>query len=337
MKNFRSIYPIAVALTLATACMTSCSDNEDYDFPGDPRNKVFNMDQSASFSIINSPMVSSTTTDFDISIPVKCTKVAKSDINVTFGIDNSLIDAYNEEHGTSYVALPSEALIIDKESVIIPQGQRTAEHPFHASLTTEKSVLATFDSDYGYLIPVRMTGITGNEAQMSSNLVPVSYFILTKTDDNILHKATETAIKGTRVADQSGWTATTNATMNGDAISCILDGDASTYKSFQNRDTDMVIDIDMGKQYTFDALTVYWGMIWSGKEYNYGQLSTFTSFEFSNDATNWYNLGNFTLGDSNMVMVFRAPISARYIRLTVQKRGAAAASLQIGSFNIYAL
>ena len=70
------------------------------------------------------------------------------------------------------------------------------------------------------------------------------------------HEATQYTGTGTLVADQTGWTATTNGTVQSwyEPIEVIFDGNYETYCSISNRSGELLLDIYMGKAYSFDSI-----------------------------------------------------------------------------------
>lgn len=337
MKTYKSLFIIG-ALALA-AGITSCSDDEEYDFPGTTTNFVYQKDGSSSFKIIQTPI--STISTVDVQIPVQCTKKAQSDIKVTFGIDNSLIEAYNTEHGTNYVALPENVLVIENETVTIPSGEMKAETTVNIKTTDDESVLNQLSSENDYLVPIVRKSVTGSNAVPSEQVNPVTYIVMTVVHDNVHHGAGKDDIKGTMVADQSGWSATVNegTSVSGNILN-IFDGNMTTTATMQNRSQDGIdLTVDMGKSYTFDALTIYYGYSysWGGQtqEYVYGQLTSDLEITTSIDGQKWTKVGLMENGDSNEVMVFYAPITARYIK--VHKPYSYYARFYCGVFNVYAL
>lgn len=83
-----------------------------------------------------------------------------------------------------------------------------------------------------------------------------SFLTITVTEDNMNHEATQYTGTGTLVADQTGWTATTNGTVQSwyEPIEVIFDGNYETYCSISNRSGELLLDIDMGKAYSFDSI-----------------------------------------------------------------------------------
>ena len=69
-----------------------------------------------------------------------------------------------------------------------------------------------------------------------------SFLTITVTEDNMNHEATQYTGTGTLVADQTGWTATTNGTVQSwyEPIEAIFDGNYETYCSISNRSGELL-------------------------------------------------------------------------------------------------
>ena len=202
-------------------------------------------------------------------------------------------------------------------------------------LSEDENILSTLRSQNGYLIPLCITTAQGGKAQASTNSYS-TYLTVTITEDNVNHDATVNDIKGTLVEDQSGWTATTNGTLSSyyDPITALFDHDLSTYSYISNNTTDLELDIDMGKPYTFDAITLYYGYSWGSTSYSYGQLSNGMTIYTSNDGKTWQSAGEIT-GSTSTFCAFYAPITTQYIRI-VKPRTSTRVTLYGGIFNVYA-
>lgn len=335
MKTYKSLF-IVGALALA-AGFTSCSDDEEYDFPGTNTNFVYQKDGSSSFKIIQTPI--STISTVDVQIPVQCTKKAQGDIKVTFGIDNSLIDAYNEEHNTEYVAIPENVLVIENQTVTIPAGEMKGDATVNIKTTDDETILNQLSDNNDYLVPIVRKSVEGSNAIPSEQVNPVTYIIMTVVHDNVHHGASASDSKGTMVADQSGWSASVNegTTVSGN-LNNLFDGNMTTTVTFQNRNngSPTELTVDMGKEYTFDALTLYYGYSYPGwGDYTYGQLTSDLEITTSTDGQKWTKVGIMENGDSDTIMVFYAPITARYIK--IHKPYSYYGRLYGGVFNVYAL
>ena len=113
-----------ILATMAIACtmaMSSCSDDEKYDVYGNPNNLVYANDCSGAFKLVQTP--AGAFGSLECSIPVKCNQKASGNITVNIAPDFSLVDAYNEKNGTSYLPLPQNAFTIENGSLVIPVGE----------------------------------------------------------------------------------------------------------------------------------------------------------------------------------------------------------------------
>lgn len=334
MKQFKYM---AIALAAMSLACASCSDDKDYDFPGDPYNRVYTADMSSKYKIIHTPAFS--ISNFDVKIPAKCNQKATGDIKVTFEVDNNLIAAYNEEHGTNFAALPAEALNLGKMTLTIPAGEMATADTLHLQLTDDADVLASLNSEYGYLLAVKMASVNGGGGTPSTNMCPVHYFEIGVTNDNIFHGATADDLKGTLVEDQSGWSATSNSeayygTMPD--LSRMFDGNFGNYCNMMNSAEDLTFTVDMGKTYTFDGIRMVYGYKSSWWTYEYDCIKSGWSFEKSDDGANFSGIGVVEDGDNGKLVAFYAPVTTRYIRVTVPNTGGYyGASAYVGEFNVY--
>lgn len=325
MRNIKYIY-YAAMLILCSMSLAACSDNDKaYDFPGDAYNRVYLQSKSSSYKIVQTPISTVSTLNFETSL--KCTQKASANIKATVEIDNSLIAAYNEANGTNYEAIPASALVIENATMNIPAGAMVAIDTLRITTTDDASILSTLRSENGYLIPLRLTTTEGGNSQVSTNVFS-DYLIATVTEDNINHDATTADITGTLVADQTGWSATTNATIYSSyqPLTYLFTTATSSYCYLYNTPT-INLDIDMGQSYTFDAIRL--------------QRSTATTvfasgmiIYTSNDGTTWVSAG--VLSKASTFCVFYAPITTRYIRITKSSGSTSNTTLYVSIFNVYA-
>lgn len=331
MENMKKIFYASV-LTLCCVSFTSCGDDETYDFPGDAYNRVYIQDKSNSYKIVQTPV--STISNIDFELAVKCTQKASGDIKATIEIDNSMIAAYNEENGTSYEEFPSSALVIENATMTIPTGTMASTDTLHITATDDEDVLATLTSENGYLIPLRISTTEGGNAQSSSNYYS-TYLTVTVTEDNVNHDATEDDITGTLVEDQTGWSASTNGRSSG-SLSNMFNGSMSSYtRLYLYTSDDLTLDVDMGQEYTFDAVTLYYGFSYGSASYEYGQFSDGMEIYISDDGETWELAGEVESSSSSKICVFYSPITTRYIRILKPSSGSYT-YIYAGIFNVYA-
>lgn len=327
---------MAGALALCSVGFTSCDDDDEYDFPGDASNRVYTPDQSQAFKIIQTPAGAIAAVECEI--PAKCRTYAAGDIKVKVEIDNSLIDAYNEENGTSFLELPSEAVVIETPVMTIPAGAMESADTTRISLTDDATILAGLTAAEGYLLPVRMTEVTGGGAMAATSQKSISYLTITVTNDAVNHGATLEDATGTPVADQSGWSLSGNVDCSDGYM--LFDGDAKQYTSFESEST-MELIVDMGKVYSFDAIEAKYAYGWGSWSYDYGSLSDGTDIAISTDGNTYQTMATIegTGYSGASYVVFYGSLTARYIKLTIpatESYWGSSASFECGYFNVYA-
>lgn len=322
MKSRKNLFYIGM-FALCTIGFAACDDEETYDVYGDPFNRVYISDNSKAYKIVQTPI--STVSNVDFKWPAKCSQKASGTIKATVVVDNSLIAAYNEEHGTVFEAMPAEAIVLENAEMTIPAGKMVVADTVHVKLTDDANVLSTLKSEKGYIIPLRLVSAEGPNTQLSTNMVSPSFLTVTVTEDNVNHEATEADITGTLVADQAGWSVNVlsgsgsnlNRWFDGNPQSTASISDWSNYKA--------AFTVDMGKSYAFGAIVAYRSTSWG--EYN--SISAGTKISTSDDGTNFKSAGEVT--GSSKFIVFYAPLTARYIRVET-----ASYSVNCGVFNVYA-
>lgn len=327
MKNRKNLFYIG-AFTICSLSLAACDKEDVYDVYGDPYNRVYTLDNSQAFKIVQTPI--STISNVDFKWPAKCSKKASDNIKVKVIVDNSLIADYNEEHGTEFEAMPTEALVLNNMEMTIPAGSMAVSDTAHVQLTDNADVLGTLKSEKGYIIPLRLESAEGGDSQLSTNMLKPTFVTVTVTEDNVNHDATEYTGTGTLVADQTGWSVTPINGSTGSNLQRWFDGNPKVYSSVFNRSTHKAsLIVDMGQSYTFDAIAAYRGTSWNDNLYLYASISSGAKISTSEDGENYKSAGEVT--GSSMYIVFYAPLTARYIKIETTSY-----SVNCGVFNVYA-
>lgn len=322
MKSRKNLFYIGM-FALCAIGFAACDDEETYDVYGDPFNRVYISDNSKAYKIVQTPI--STVSNVDFKWPAKCSQKASGTIKATVVVDNSLIAAYNEEHGTVFEAMPAEAIVLENAEMTIPAGKMVVADTVHVKLTDDANVLSTLKSEKGYIIPLRLVSAEGPNTQLSTNMVSPSFLTVTVTEDNVNHEATEADITGTLVADQAGWSVNV-LSGSGSNLDRWFDGNPQSTASISDwSNYKAAFTVDMGKSYAFGAIVAYRSTSWG--EYN--SISAGTKISTSDDGTNFKSAGEVT--GSSKFIVFYAPLTARYIRVET-----ASYSVNCGVFNVYA-
>lgn len=325
MKNIKNLFYIGT-FTICSLSLAACDKEDVYDVYGDPYNRVYTLDNSQAFKIVQTPI--STISNVDFKWPAKCSKKANENIKVKVIVDNSLIAAYNDEHGTEFEAMPTEALVLNNMEMTIPAGSMAVSDTAHVQLTDNADVLGTLKSEKGYIIPLRLESAEGGNSQLSTNMLKPTFITVTITEDNVNHDATEYAGTGTLVADQSGWSVTPINGASGSGLERWFNGNPKEYASIYDRTNYKAsFIVDMGQSYTFDAIAAYRGYSWG--DYLYASLNSGAKISISVDGENYTSAGELT--NSSMYIVFYAPLTARYIKIETTSY-----SVYCGVFNVYA-
>lgn len=336
MKNFKNIYLFAGALALCSVGFVSCDDDDEYDFPGDSHNRVYTADHSTTYKLVQTP--AGAMGSFECKIPAKCNQIASGDIKVTLEVDHSLVDQYNAEHGTSFLPMPEEAIIIENPVMTIPAGQMASADTTKISLVDNQDILLTLTASEGYILPVRMTTVNGGGGAPATSVKSTSYLTMTITNDAVNHDATLSDATGTPVADQSGWSVTGNVNIGN--YSVYFDGEPKNNITLDS-ESDIELIFDMGQEYSFDAIEAKYASGWGSWISTYGSLSDGTTISISSDKTKWTSVAAIeNAGWSGaQYVVFWGPLTARYIKLNIpatESYWGTEASFQCGYFNVYA-
>lgn len=103
-------------------------------------------------------------------LKVKCVgaEAAKEDIKVTIAVNNALLDSYNKQNETEFVAMPSEQYSLAATEITIKKGTREADAPINL-----KPSMFTFDEDYAIGLSIQSASsgvVSGNFGQIILNI-----------------------------------------------------------------------------------------------------------------------------------------------------------------------
>lgn len=328
----------AALLALASVGLTACSDDEQADFTGDPTNYVFFRSVDQTYVFAHTPVLSISSLDY--TLPLYCNRVPEADFTASVEIDNSLVAAYNEQNGTQYQPVPATALTMENATVRFEKGKTTSVDALHITASDQ---IGDCRQAEGYLIPLRITSADGN-AQVSEENATAYVIVNVKEDFDNLYDDPATP-KGALVEDRSAWVASAPGTTaystywsgTSREIDCMFtsftsqQGMLDYWNGRSSSDVPLVLTVDLGQSYTFDGILA-----------TQGPLSTTTCWakddivEVSADNAAWEKVG--TLVTNNATQTFYAPVTARYIRVTVPilSQWVHYVYFRCGNFNIYA-
>lgn len=249
-----------------------------------------------------------------IKFPIKLTYPSPVDMVVHMAVDNSLVDSYNTNNGTSYKALP-EGAVICTGSISIKANEM---------ISTDSVALESIDlskaEENSYLIPIKIAELVSSNkgAQISENLSTV-YITAKVTITNInISVLTNTG----DVYDKESWSASALTEKEEKyAASKMIDGDNSTAWICANKSVDeSILTIDMSKNQSMAGIRITPNFAYSGALYAIKQVEVYTS----DDNSNWTKQGvsgvfSKTIGNATTpnykIIQFYTPVSARYFQL----------------------
>lgn len=240
--------------------------------------------------------------------PAFVSQAAKVGVTATITVDNSLVQEYNAEYGTNYLAAPNGVLNIENGSVTIAQGETSSSTNFKAAIPADKMAQLTNPQ---YIIPLRISAKRTDGTTVDK--AGVIYMIFTTKETMVNRDAT--APLGTMIATSvmQTWTATNASGSTVNMNNMVNESNNSQWASG-------VYVIDMKESHNVSSIGIrsYYG--------NYSYYPDHLGVEVSEDGANWIEIGYLDGGDyrnpGNFVgynnygyMVFYGGISARYLRL----------------------
>lgn len=221
---------------------------------------------------------------------------ADEQISVNMEIDNSLISTYNEEMGTSYVAMEGAQV----NPAVIAQGESSSDIVIKCGDLTQ---IAT-----GYVLPVKLTSVSGSGSAIDTD-ASVAYIVIREVVPSVF----KASFSDSPITPGSDW----SMTVNGEAGF----EDEGDYYSWSQLFTD---DDFFGFLYPDDVLVADLGSVQSLKGFYlqfyawiYG-VSELTKVETSVDGQTWKDWGSLSVGRNQSVTAkFNTKANARYVRITV--------------------
>lgn len=163
MKSFK--YLLSAALLCGSMLGFQSCDDESYDVVGNPNNLVYfnqrGTDGQANFYSFTADWTSVGAVGdlVTLKVPVKTTRPADASMLVSAGVDNGLVETYNQEHGTAYAALSDNTVEFIKQSVTVPAGAMISADSIEFTIPAENYIPLT---ERLYLLPVTIASVSGN-------------------------------------------------------------------------------------------------------------------------------------------------------------------------------
>lgn len=165
MKTLFKYLWMGAAVAVSLPLFTACDDDEatdpydlNYVYIYSPAEADNNLEYKGNGTFI-------TSIDEECVInPVRCTKPAPEDITVNLEIAPSLVESYNQEHGTSYTLLKGAKL--ENSSLTIKKGEYMSEQ----SLRVVYTDMSEFQNGTEkYILPIAISSIQGGNGLISEN------------------------------------------------------------------------------------------------------------------------------------------------------------------------
>lgn len=241
MGKFKSFILILCSLSLF-----SCGDDEGYDFPGNdgkvyvrvqPNNMVNSTTNfgESSLSVNSMGAFGSAMVKF----PVKTTMPVQESVEVELGVNNQLVDSYNQQHGTDYLPLNADVLHFNRKVLHIGDQQMESIDSLDVFVDVNKIKSLKVGE---YLVPLQILRSSSMEVSENMNTF---YWVI-----NIKNDAT-----GIPVADRTGWSIlgfSSEDPYEENLAVNVLDGDLGTIWHTEwyaaQPEPPHFISIDMGKE-----------------------------------------------------------------------------------------
>jgi len=319
MKTMK--YFAMAMLALVGLSLQSCSDDDNYDVKGNPNNLTYialNSTNTVTCAIVQTPI--GTFGEVNGEFPVKIQRAVTTNTTVSATIDNSMIDDYNDANDTEYEAIPNDIPVTITNATIL---QDTIASYDSITVSIDDAYLPQLTNTNGYLIPIRLSSISGDSKAQASEERGYGYVVINVSQTLLRDGGTEDQIPGTMLATSE----TTDWECSLGSWSTLIDGSTWSYLAYSN-----------GSAWTVDMKKVYkvGGIAYFNTYGDWGYNASSIKLELSEDGNTWTDCGTATNmatnSDGYQIVCLYGAVSARYIRLTVNARyswAAACAELRV--------
>lgn len=296
-------YILPVVLKSASGLNISKSSRIFLTFTSEYRANIVSLTASRNLVITNDPDVTGWETanrNVTINNFLTTTWAADAPITVKAEIDQSLIDAYNAENGTTYKPIQAS---VNPANLVIAEGQSGVG----LSLTLgDYTGVANGDE---YLIPVKLSFESGTGAELAAG-VDVAYVQVIALPSTVSSTASSNGLS--QITPQSNWTGLSHTVNYGDEdFSSILLSNSGYY----GVETGDQLVIDLGQVYNDVKAFGFQFYAW------YYGLADIQDVEVSTNGSTWKSFGgtNLIRGNydaANQYIVFSKPTTFQYLRFT---------------------
>jgi hypothetical protein len=298
------VYSFIISAALFTAC------KDDYDLPDQPvesYTKIY-MPQAVVTPVEYILKISDTVQTLTYSASYGGQNYPDRDIEVSFDVNNMLVDSFNLANGTSYAKMPGTSYTISHSTATIPEG-KLSTGPLAIDVRTNGA--GAIDILKDYLLPV---SIHSKDEKINEQLRTAFFKIRAQPNlnDYPVFNRSNWVVIGFSSQEANG-----EGPTNGRAIFC-LDDDPATFWHTQwqggQPGPPHFITIDMGV-----VKTVH-GLYFLDRQSNDNGKPKDVLVKTSLDNVTWTDAGKFTLANTKDLQsqFLSAFIDARYINIIIQ-------------------
>lgn len=275
-------------------------------------------------------------TEEDIYKVINANFIAQDDIEIELALDPTLIDDYNESHGTSYKCIPEDAFKIESYNWTLKKYLNSVRYKF--TFIREALIPEEGPSKFGsYMIPIRL--VSAKTGDVNYNIAEGKDFMLFTVDVVAaeISKAKWTIVSCSEDADIKNDPTEANAKSDFGPENLI---DGTTNKSWRTIWTDNVtinypleVVIDLGVERTlykigFDNPT--------GANRRYANNKS-GHFEASQDGVTFTNIGTWEARSASVANVTAevTPTNARYLKFVIDEAFKPGIKTSIAEINLW--
>ncbi len=232
-----------------------------------------------------------------------------ADITISVA-ENSVIDGYNQKHGTDYRYFPASAYSLSKNTVTVPADATVSQDNFEVAI----SDLNAFEKDCSYLLALNVKDEGVVKSSTSANTM---YLILNVSFSNIDMSKTS-APEST--LNRSGWAIDDFGSESFGSVVSVLDDNYNT--SWLTMGAESYISIDMGEKQLLRGIQL-------APNYQYSVNYNTSVFEIatSEDNISWVVQGTYSgttfggsVSDPDLRNIhFYEQVEAKYFRITFKE------------------
>lgn len=318
VMKLKNIFMLGGALLFGAMALTSCSDDETYDFDGIEGIRVYmdkTMQPISTSSLLKTPV--GVVGGMEGEVNIKTTSLVQGNVSAQIAYDDSFVDKYNAENNSNYKKLPTGSVVLEKTTLTVTSDTLCSEN---CKVSFNQEMVAQLKDGESYLIPIVLTNVNGPDVRLArDDKFRVRYFALKYMETESLMRINPTsedlANAGSPLSNdvKKAFTVVSSQNMvEGGYSSIFAGGWYGGNWDFINHEGETGFVLDMGEEKEVSAFNITCYV-----------MSSF-SVAISTDNSNWINLGSTaeanTARDDNWNdwYVLYAPMPARYLRYTIE-------------------